>query len=71
MRAVLFMIAKTGNSYLPINSSWLNRLRRVMLAGTSLVVQWLRCRAPDSGGLGLIPGQGRSGMLQLRPGVAK
>lgn len=25
--------------------------------GTSLVVQWLRLRAPSAGGLGLIPGQ--------------
>ena len=35
--------------------------------GTSLVVPWLRLRAPSAGGLGLIPGQGtRSHMLQLR-----
>ena len=35
--------------------------------GTSLVVQWLRFRAPDAGGLGLIPRQGtRSHMPQLR-----
>ena len=35
--------------------------------GTSLVVQWLRPLAPNSGGLGSIPGQGaRSNMLQLR-----
>ena len=26
--------------------------------GTSLVVQWIRLRAPNAGGLGLIPGQG-------------
>ena len=26
-------------------------------AGTSLVVQWLRLRAPNAGGWGLIPGQ--------------
>ena len=26
--------------------------------GTSLVVQWLRLRAPNAGGPGLIPGQG-------------
>ena len=26
--------------------------------GTSLVVHWLRLRAPNAGGLGLIPGQG-------------
>ncbi|TEA25844.1 hypothetical protein DBR06_SOUSAS1210137, partial [Sousa chinensis] len=33
----------------------------------SLVVQWLRLRAPSAGGLGLIPGQGtRSHMPQLR-----
>ncbi|TEA38685.1 hypothetical protein DBR06_SOUSAS610021, partial [Sousa chinensis] len=33
----------------------------------SLVVQWLRLRAPNSGGLDSIPGQGTgSHMLQLR-----
>ena len=26
--------------------------------GTSLVAQWLRLRAPNAGGLGLIPGRG-------------
>ena len=47
--------------------------------GTSLVVQWLRLLAPDTGGLGLIPDhetrshmlQLRDGMLQLRPRAAK
>ena len=46
---------------------------------TSLVVQWLRLRAPNAGGPGSIPGQGtRSHMPQqrvhrpqLRPGTAK
>ena len=34
---------------------------------TSLVVQWLRFRTANAGGLGLIPGQGtRSHMVQLR-----
>ena len=34
--------------------------------GTSLVIQWLRLWAPNTGGLGWIPGQGtRSCMLQL------
>ena len=34
---------------------------------TSLVVQWLRLCAPNTGGLGSIPSQGtRSHMLQLR-----
>ena len=38
----------------------------------SLVVQWLRLRAPNAGGPGSIPGQGtRSHMPQLRPGTAK
>ena len=37
------------------------------LLGTSLVVQWLRLRAPNAGGLGSIPGQGtRSHRPQLR-----
>ena len=42
--------------------------------GTSLVVQWLRFRAPNAGALGSIPGQGtttRSHMLQLRVGMPK
>ena len=35
--------------------------------GTSLVVQWLKLRTPNAGGLGSIPGQGtRSHMPQLR-----
>ena len=35
--------------------------------GTSLVVQWLGCHAPNEGGLGSIPGQGAgSHMPQLR-----
>ena len=46
---------------------------------TSMVIQWLRLRAPDAGNLGLIPGQGarshvpqlRVDMLQLRLGIAK
>ena len=29
-----------------------------MWTGTSLVVQWLRLRAPNAGGPGSIPGQG-------------
>ena len=41
-------------------------------AGTSLVVLWLRLWAPNTVGLGSIPGQGtRSHMLQLRPSTAK
>ena len=47
--------------------------------GTSLVVLWLRLRAPNAGDPGLIPGQGtkscilqlRACMPQLRPGAAK
>ena len=35
--------------------------------GTSLVVQWLRLHAPNTGGLGSIPSQGtRFHMLQLK-----
>ena len=38
-----------------------------VLAGTSLVVQWLRLCTPNEGGLGSNPGQGiRSHVLQLR-----
>ena len=40
------------------------------LGGTSLMVQWLRLCAPNTGALGLIPGQGaRSHMPQLRPTI--
>ena len=36
-------------------------------SGTSLVVQWLRLRAPNAGGPGLVPGQGTEAhRLQLR-----
>ena len=36
-------------------------------SGTSLVVQWLRLRAPSAGGLGSIPRQGtRFRMVQLK-----
>ena len=38
----------------------------------SLVVWWLRLRAPNIGGLGSIPGQGtRFCVPQLRPGAVK
>ena len=41
--------------------------RKVHGSGTSLVVQCRRLRAPNSGALGSIPGQGtRSHMLQLK-----
>ena len=47
-------------------------IHQKLLFGTSLVVQWLRLCAPNSGGLGSIPGQGaRSHMQQLRPSAAK
>ena len=37
------------------------------IVGTSLVVQWLRLRAPNARGPGSIPGQGtRSHMPQLK-----
>ena len=40
---------------------------QIEILGTSLVVQWLRLRAPNAGGLGSIPGQGtRSHTLQLK-----
>ena len=42
------------------------------LGWTSLVVQWLRLRAPNVGGLGSIPGLGtRYHMPQLRPDAVK
>ena len=41
-------------------------------AGTSLVVQWLRLRAPSAGSPGLILDQGtRARVLQLRCSTAK
>ena len=33
-------------------------LVKMSMAGTSLVVQWVRLRTPNAGGLGSIPGQG-------------
>jgi len=40
---------------------------KVETGGTSLVVQWLRLHAPNTGGLGSIPHQGtRSHVPQLR-----
>ena len=43
------------------------KLHKKENVGTSLVVQWVRVRAPDAGGPGSIPGQGtRSHMPQLR-----
>ena len=37
------------------------------IEGPTLVAQWLRCCAPNAGGLGSIPGPGtRSHMLQLK-----
>ena len=40
--------------------------------GTSLMVQWLRSCAPNTGGTGLMPGpRTRSHMPQLRPGANK
>ena len=34
------------------------RQRQTCPRGTSLLVQWLRIRVPNAGGLGSIPGQG-------------
>ena len=34
------------------------KVKIVQSFGTSLVVQWLKLRAPNAGGPGLIPGQG-------------
>jgi len=33
-------------------------LSKIILPGTSLVVQWLRCQAFSAGAMGSIPGQG-------------
>ena len=38
---------------------------------TSLVVQWLRLHAPNTGGLALISGQGTRSHMLLRQGAAK
>ena len=38
--------------------SWSNIKALRDFRGTSLVVQWLRLHAPNTGGLGSIPGQG-------------
>ena len=43
-----------------------------MRSRDSLMVQWQRLWAPNTGGLGSVPAQGtRSHMLQLRPSAAK
>ena len=48
------------------------KISETQLQGTSLVVQWLRRRAPSVGGPGSIPGQGPgSHTLQLRPSAVK
>ena len=40
---------------------------KILIQGTSLLVQWQRFHAPSAGGPGSIPGQGtRSHILQLR-----
>ena len=45
---------------------------KIYWLGTSLVVQWLGLHAPNTEGLGFVPGpRARSYMLQLRPSVAK
>ena len=36
---------------------------KIQFSRTSLVVQWLRLRVPDAGGLGSIPGQGTSSQM--------
>ena len=44
----------------------------IAIIGTSLVVQWLRLRAPSAGGLSSIPGQEvRSRLPQRRSSAAK
>ena len=47
------------------------QVKQVKDEETSLVVQWLRLRAPNAGGLASIPGQGvRACTPQLRTGAA-
>ena len=59
-----------SNSLGVIPSTLEHRSRRIL--GDHLVVQGLRLRAPNAGGLGLISGQGtRSHKLQLRSGAAQ
>ena len=49
-----------------------NNLVKTKIAGTSLVVQWLRLCTPNAGSPGSIPGQGTgSHVPQLRPRAAK
>ena len=53
--------------YSTIIQRWEFHIVKNNMGGTSLVVQWLRLRAPNTGGPGSIPGQGtRSHMPQLR-----
>ena len=35
-----------------------NQQNKILILGTSLMVQWLRLHAPNAGVLGLLPGQG-------------
>ena len=39
-------------------SLWTILIQKKNLSGTSLVVQWVRLRAPNAGGPGSIPGRG-------------
>ena len=51
----------------PVRSQEKEKWARRNVAGSSLVVQWLRLYAPNTGGQGLVPGHGtKSHMLQLR-----
>ena len=49
---------------------WKQRLEKNRGPGTSLVVQWLRLRAPDSEGLGSIPARGTSSHMPPLEGPA-
>ena len=61
--------------YQPPNLLFTNQpkqVKQVKDEETPLVVQWLRLRAPNAGGLASIPGQGvRACTPQLRTGAAQ
>ena len=63
------VFTQTGISLIPGKKCWLNieGMRKTKKSGTSLVVQWLRLFALNSGGLGSIPDQGTiNRSLQLK-----
>ena len=49
---------KSDHKWIVMNKQGRNGRLKMAILGTSLVVQWLRFHAPNTGGRGSIPGQG-------------